>query len=154
PSLEPAVQMDKENLATRSIDIPKLPEDRPTPIDREGQQKRFDLDRPMRQPSAQRSWESDGVRAKEMEEALERQWIPEAMGGERGRQVDRRASSELGLKQLADSEQQASPAMSSRLDKILKAVRWRKSEAVRAKRRRGGPMRVVELAIRWIAGWR
>jgi hypothetical protein len=121
PSLEPAVQMDKENLATRSIDIPKLPEDRPTPIDREGQQKRFDLDRPMRQPSAERSWESDGVQAKEMEEALERQWIPEAMGGERGRQVDRRASSELGLKQLADSEQQASPAMSSRLDRILKA---------------------------------
>jgi hypothetical protein len=143
PSLEPAVQMDKENLATRSIDIPKLPEDRPTPIDREGQQKRFDLDRPMRQPSAQRSWESDRVQAKEMEEALERQWIPEAMGGERGRQVDRRASSELGLKQLADSEQQASPAMSSRLDKILKASpvgeeRSSKSETATRRSNAGG----------------
>ncbi len=122
--LEPSsssVPMETADLDSQSIDIPKLPEDRPAPAEVQGQQKRFDLDRPMRQRAADRSWESDRGQAQAMEEALERQLVPEAMGGERIRQIDRRASSELGLQQLADAGEQTSQAIPSRLDAVLKA---------------------------------
>jgi hypothetical protein len=121
-SLDPAassVQQGNAELDTKSIDIPKLPEDPTPPTDPQGQQKRFDLDRPRRQQTAGSSWESDRLQAKKMEEALERQLVPEAMGGERVRQMDRRASSELGLQQMAESERPTSPENPSRLETVL-----------------------------------
>jgi len=124
PPLEPSsasVSMEKAELDSQSIDIPKLPEDRLASTEAQGQQRRFDLDRPMRQPTAGRSWENDRGPAKAMEEILERQLVPEAIGGERIRQIDRRASSELGLQQLADAGEQTSQAIPGRLDAVLKA---------------------------------
>ncbi|MFN8763526.1 MAG: prenyltransferase/squalene oxidase repeat-containing protein [Pirellulaceae bacterium] len=122
--LDPAassVQIEKSNLDPKSIDIPRLPEDRLVPTDPEGQQKRFDLNRPMRQPTAGGSWESGRVQVQAMDEALERQLVPETIGAERRRQVDRRATSELGLQQLADSTDPFSEASPNRLDPAWKA---------------------------------
>ena len=116
-------QMEEADLEAKSIDIPKLPEDRPATTDPQGEQKRFDLVRPKRQAISGRSWESDQAQAKTMEEALERQAVPEAMVGERVRQTDRRATSEMGLQQLADSMEPASEAIPTRRDANLKASR-------------------------------